>query len=75
MQSGGILGILLRPIRITGLPLMKNVLKPFAKSVLILVWLTTAADAAIQKKFTDHALPHYYTGKLKRRNERYHENS
>ena len=37
-----------------GLPLMKNVLTPLAKSLLILLGLLagmSAADAAIQKKF------------------------
>ena len=32
-QSGGFLGRLVRPLPKTGLPLMKNVLKPLAKSV------------------------------------------
>ena len=41
-QSGGLLGRLLRPLLKTGLPLMKNVLKPFAKSVLIPLRLATA---------------------------------
>ena len=44
-----------RTITKTGLPLMKNVLKPLAKSVLIPLGLTaaaaaSAADAAIHKK-------------------------
>ena len=34
-QSGGVLGRLLRPLLKTRLPLMENVLKPLAKSVLI----------------------------------------
>ena len=33
MQSGGFLGRLLGPILRTGLPLMKSVIKPLAKSV------------------------------------------
>ena len=52
-QSGVLLGILLGPILKTGFPLMKNVLKPLAKSVLIPLGLTAAAaatDAASQKK-------------------------
>ena len=52
-QSGVFLGILLGPILKTGFPLMKNVLKPLAKSVLIPLGLTaaaTATDAASQKK-------------------------
>ena len=52
-QSGGFLGRLLGPLLKTGLPLMKNVLKPLAKSVLIPSRLTapeSATDAAIHKK-------------------------
>ena len=44
-QSGGFLGRLLGPLLKTGLPLMKNVLKPLAKSVLIPLGLTAAASA------------------------------
>ena len=53
IQSGGFLGILLGPLLKTGLPLIKNVIKPLAKSVLILLGLTAAAseaDAGIHKK-------------------------
>ena len=52
-QPGGLLGRLLGPFPKTGLPLMKNVLKPLAKSVLIPLGLTAAAsatDAAIHMK-------------------------
>ena len=35
IQSGGFLGRLLRPLLKTGLPLIKNLIKPLAKSVLI----------------------------------------
>ena len=42
-QLGGFLGC---PLLKTGLPLMKNVIKPLAKSVLIPVGLTAAASAA-----------------------------
>ena len=52
-QSGGFLSRLLRPLLKTGLPLMKNVLKPLAKSVLIPLGLTAAkstTDAAIHKR-------------------------
>ena len=50
-QSGGFLSRILRPLLKIGLPLMKNVLKPLAKSVLIPLELTAAAatDAAIHK--------------------------
>ena len=53
MQSGGFLGRLLGLLLKTGLPLMKNVIKPLAKSVLIPLGLTaaaSAADAGIHKK-------------------------
>ena len=46
IQSGGCLGRLLGPLFKKGLPLMKNVIKPLAKSVLIPLGLTAAAAAA-----------------------------
>ena len=46
IQSGGFLGKLLGPLLKTGLPMIKNVLTPLAKSVLILLGLTAAASAA-----------------------------
>ena len=45
-QSGGFLGRLLGLLLKTGLPLMKNVIKPLAKTVLIPLGLTAAASAA-----------------------------
>ena len=53
IQSGGFLGRLLGPLLRTGLPLMKGVIKPLAKSVLVPSGLTaaaSAADAGIHKK-------------------------
>ena len=51
IQSGGLLGKLVGPLLKTGLPLIKNVITPLAKSVLILLGLTAAAaDAGIPKK-------------------------
>ena len=53
IQSGGFLGRLLDPLLKTGLPLIKNVIKPLAKSILIPLGLTAAgseADAGIHKK-------------------------
>ena len=47
MQSGGFLGRLLGPLLKTGLPLMKSLIKPLAKSVLIPLGLTTAASGAV----------------------------
>ena len=55
-QSGGFLGRLLGPLLKTELPLMENVLKLLAKSVLIPLGLTSAAsvtDAAINKKMIE----------------------
>ena len=54
LQSGGILGRLLGALLKGGLPLMKSVIKPLAKSVLIPLRLAapaSAADAGIHKKF------------------------
>ena len=48
IQSGGFLGRLLGPLLKTGLPLIKNVIKPLAKSVLIPLGLTAAAAAAAE---------------------------
>ena len=53
IQSGGFLVTLLGPLLKTGLSLIKNVIKPLAKSVLIPSGLTaaaSAADAGIHKK-------------------------
>ena len=54
IQSGGFLARLLGPWLKTGLPLISNVIKPLAKSVLIPLGLTAAAaaaaDAGMQKK-------------------------
>ena len=53
IQSGGFLGRLLGPLLKTGLPLVKSVIKPLPKSVLIQLGLTTATsavDAGIHKK-------------------------
>ena len=46
IQSGGFLGRLLNPLLKSGLPLIKNVIKPLAKSVLIPLGLTAGASAA-----------------------------
>ena len=53
IQTGGFLVRLLGSLLRTGLPLIKNVIKPLAKSVLIPLGLTAAAsvaDAGILKK-------------------------
>ena len=46
IQLGGFLGRLLDPLLKTRLPLMKSVIQPLAKSVLIPLELTAAASAA-----------------------------
>ena len=53
IQPGGFFGRLLSPLLKVGLPLMKNLIKPLAKSFLIPLGLTvaaSAADAGIHKK-------------------------
>ena len=53
IQSGGFLGRFFGPLLKTGLLLIKNVIKPLAKSVLIplgLIAAASAADAGIHKK-------------------------
>ena len=53
IQLEGFIGRLLGPLLKTGLLLIKNVIKPLAKSVLIALGLTAAApaaDAGIHKK-------------------------
>ena len=53
IQSGGFSGRLLGSLLKTGLPLISNVIKPLAKSLLIPLGLTTAvsaADAGIHNK-------------------------
>ena len=54
IQSGGFLGNLLGPLLKTGLPLIKNVTKSLAKTVLLPLGLTAAAseaDAGIKKRY------------------------
>ena len=56
IQSGGFLGLLLGPLLKRRLPLIKNVIKPLAKSALIPLGLTaaaSAADAGIPKKILE----------------------
>ena len=54
IQSGRFLGRLLGPLLKTGLPLIKNVIKPLAKIILIslgLIATASAADAGMHKKY------------------------
>ena len=66
IQSGGFLGSLLGPLLKTGLPIIKNVIKPLVKSVLVPLGLTaaaSAADAGIHKKIvgSGHNHPSFTT--------------
>ena len=61
IQSGWVLGRLLGPLLETRLPLIKNAIKPLAKSVLIPSGLTaaaSAADARIHKKILGQEIQH-----------------
>ena len=65
IKSGGFLGKLLGPLLKTGLPLIKNVITPLAKSILIPLGLAaaaSAADAGIHKKIR---IRKYYTNHIK----------
>ena len=58
-QSEGFLGRLLKQLLKTGLPFMKSVLRPLAKSVFIPLGLTAAAsatDATIQNKIFGYGM-------------------
>ena len=66
-KLGGFLGRFLRPLLKTGLPLMKNVLKPLAKRVLIPLGLTaatSATDAAIHKKMFGSSRPSNWASRV-----------
>ena len=62
IQSGGFLGKLLGPLLKTALPLIKSVVKPLAKCVLIPLGLAAAASAADaginKKKYQDQVQQH-----------------
>ena len=75
-QSRGFLGRFLVSLLKTGLPIMKNVLKPLVKKVLIPLGLTASAsatDAVIHKKNVWIRCDN--THNFVWRNEWYHENS
>ena len=55
-QEGGFLNV--RPLMTAGLPLMKSVLTPLAKNVLLSFGLLTGMSGAIQKKIYDQKLQH-----------------
>ena len=64
IQSGEFLGKLLGPLLKTGLPLIKSVIKPLPKSVLVPLGLTaaaSAADAGIHKKILGSGSDHNNT--------------
>ena len=61
IQSGGFFGRLLGPLLESGLPLLKKVVKPLAKTVLIPLGLTaaaSAADAGIHKIIGNQEIQH-----------------
>ena len=60
IRSGGFLGRLLGPLLKTGLPLIKNVIKPLAKSVSLglTAAAAAAADGGIHKKILGSACRH-----------------
>ena len=76
IQSGEFLSKLLDPLLKTGLPLIKNVIKPLAKSVLNPPGLTadaSAADAGIHNKSWGLKILHLLSiSNIKWWNERYH---
>ena len=62
IQLGGFLGKLFGPLLKTGLPLIKNVIEPLTKSVLIPFGLTAAAsavDPGIHKKILGSGRHHF----------------
>ena len=61
IQSGGFLSRLLGLLIKTGLPSLKNVMKPLAKKVLIplgLIAAASAADAGVHKKYQAQGIQH-----------------
>ena len=72
IQSGGFFGRFLGPLLKTGLPLIKNVIKPLAKIVLVPLGLSEAAssaDAGIHKKFLGSGNHPLSTPQIKSNNE------
>ena len=72
IQSGGFLGRFLGPLLKTGLLLIKNVIKPLAKIVLVPLGLSEAAssaDAGIHKKFLGSGNHPLSTPQIKSNNE------
>ena len=73
-QEGGFLNFP-RPLMTAGLPLMKSVLTPLAKNILLPFGLSaamSATDSSIQKKIMDQELQY---NNFKLRNVRYNETS
>ena len=75
VQLGQFLGRLLGPLLGNGLPLIVNVLKPLAKSVLVPFGLTTAASARDSYSKENFWIQHKNTSILKWKLGSYHENS
>ena len=69
IQSGGFIGRLLGPLLKTGLPLIKNVIKPLANSVLIPLELTAAAQQQMWKYIKNIGIWNNNFNNFKRKNE------
>ena len=75
MKSGVFLGKLLGPLLKIGLLLIKNVIKPLPKSVLIPLELTAAASAGEAGIHENLRIWICNFNNIKWRNERYYKNS
>ena len=75
VQSGVFLSKFIGPLLKTGSPLMKNLLKPLAKSIFIPIGLKAAASAAERNIQKNYRIGDNNINNLKWRNGRYNENS
>ena len=75
VQSGVFLSKFIGPLLKTGSPLMKNLLKPLAKSIFIPIGLKAAASAADRNIQKNYRIGDNNINNLKWRNGRYNENS
>ena len=75
VQSGVFLSKFIGPLLKTGSPLMKNLLKPLAKSIFIPIGLKVAASAADRNIQKNYRIGDNNINNLKWRNGRYNENS
>ena len=65
IQSGRFIGRLLGPLLKTGLPLIKNVIHPLAKSILIPLGLTVATSAVDREYIKNIRIREYNTNNIK----------